>query len=71
MAIYLILYVGVIGSGMYSRNAQILSRSRKKEFEKSSVRGTLIAFVKKIPHISMDGQLGGKNGLTREKYFSG
>ena len=40
MAFYLILYVGVIGSGMYSRNAQILSRSCKKEFEKSFVRGT-------------------------------
>ena len=31
---------GFVGSGMSSRSAQILSRSFKKEFEKSSVRGT-------------------------------
>ena len=31
---------GFVGSGISSRSAQILSRSLRKEFEKSSVRGT-------------------------------
>ena len=34
-------YSGLVRSGMSSRNAQILSRSRRKEFEKSCVRGTI------------------------------
>ena len=41
MAIYLLECVGFVGSGMYSLRAHILSRSLRKEFEKSCVRGTL------------------------------
>ena len=37
---YLTEYCGFVGSGMSSRNAHILSRSLRKEFEKSFVRGT-------------------------------
>ena len=43
---YLIEYCGFVGSGMYSRNAQILSRSLRKEFENSCVRGTLLTGCK-------------------------
>jgi hypothetical protein len=35
-----LLYVGFVGSGMHSLRAHILSRSLRKEFEKSCVRGT-------------------------------
>ena len=40
MPIYFLLYVNFVGSGMYSLRAHILSRSLRKEFEKSCVRGT-------------------------------